>query len=38
MTAEDVIKQIKKLKNANEILEAARAELTRLKMEVPAEL
>jgi len=38
MTAENVITQIKKLKNANEILAAARSELTRLKMEVPEEL
>jgi hypothetical protein len=38
MTAENVITQIKKLKNANEILAAAKAELTKLKMEVPSEL
>ena len=38
MTAEDVIKHIKALKNSNEILNAAKAELIRLKMKVPSEL
>lgn len=38
MTAEDVIKHIKKLKNANEILAASRSELKRLKLPIPADL
>lgn len=38
MTAEDVIKQIKRLDNSAEILKAAKSELTRLKMIVPEEL
>ena len=38
MTAEDVISQIKKLKNASTILAAAKSELTRLKLEIPQEL
>ena len=38
MTAEDVIKQVNKLKNASEVKSAARKELERLKMEIPSEL
>ena len=38
MSAENVIKHIKKLKNANEIIEASRKELERLKLPVPKEL
>ncbi len=37
-TAEEVIKQIKKVPNAAEIIAASRSELTRLGMEVPTEL
>lgn len=37
-TAEEVIKQVKKLPNAREILSASKSELTRLGMEVPKEL
>jgi hypothetical protein len=38
MTAENVIKHIKKLKNSTEIIEAARKELERLKLPIPKEL
>lgn len=38
MTAEDVIKQINKLKNASEVKAAARKELERIKLPVPSEL
>jgi hypothetical protein len=38
MSAENVIAQIKKLKNAKEILARCKAELTRLKLEIPEEL
>lgn len=37
-TAEEVIKQIKKLPNSKEIISASKSELTRLGMEVPKEL
>jgi hypothetical protein len=38
MTAEDVIKQVKKMKNAKEVLAAAKSELERNKLPVPKEL
>lgn len=38
MTAEDVIKRVKLLKNANEIIEASKSELTKAKLPVPKEL
>lgn len=38
MSAENVIKQIKKLKNASEIIAACKSELERLKLPVPKEL
>jgi hypothetical protein len=38
MSAENVIVQIKKLKNAKEILAKCKSELTRLKLEIPEEL
>lgn len=38
MSAENVIKQIKKLKNADEIVAACKSELERLKLPVPKEL
>ena len=38
MTAEDVIRHIKKLKNAPTIISAAKSELARLKLPVPKEL
>lgn len=38
MTAEDVIKQVKKMKNASEVLSAAKSELERNKLPVPKEL
>lgn len=38
MTAEDIIRQVKKLKNSAEILSAAKADLEKLNLPVPAEL
>jgi len=38
MTAENVISQIKKLKNATEIINASKKELTRLNLPIPKEL